>query len=277
MSRILGQELLFTPGEGDEHSHSAWGLLAAIVEIASGESYQDFTREHIYEPAGMVATAFNGDPVPEERLAIGYGRRSDGEVNAPPFWGKVSWLVLGSGGQVGTARETGRFLNAVRTGKLLEPEWAERFFGPGVGASRNGDAYGYEMFVYTSPGATSYAVTLTNANKPAAGSDGDTHFVRLSREIGDFLLEPYLPKFRLGLGIDRGAGGEVVVGGLSPDGAAKRDGLVEGDVLVSAGGVAFGEDAMEVLEPFLQSGDPIAFIVWRGGKELAITVKPDPR
>ncbi len=46
MRRIFAQELLFAPGEGDEHSHSAWGVLAAVVEIASGERYQDFTREH---------------------------------------------------------------------------------------------------------------------------------------------------------------------------------------------------------------------------------------
>ncbi len=277
MRRIFAQTLLFPPGEGDEHSHSAWGVLAAIVEIASGKSYQNFTREHLFGPAGMAGTGFNGDPVAKERLAIGYGMRSDGEVNAPPYWGKTSWLVLGSGGQIGTTRDSGRWLDAMREGKILEPAWAERYFGPGVGASRNGDAYGYEMFVYHSPGARSYVVTLTNANKPEPGSDGDTHFVRLSREVGNFLLRPYLPKFRLGLGLDSGPGETTVAGMVVPGGAAERDGLREGDVLLSAGGVAFGDDAMAVLEPYLESGEPISFLVRRDGKELEVVVKPDPR
>lgn len=133
------------------------------------------------------------------------------------------------------------------------------------------------MFVYHSPGAGSYAVTLTNSNKPPMGAEDDTHFIRLSREIGNFLLAPYLPKYRLGLGFDRGADGSLLVGGLSPDGAAKRDGLQEGDVLVSAGGVAFDDDVMAVLEPYLESGDPIRFVVRRGERTLEVTVKPDPR
>ena len=47
MRRIFESELLFAPGTGNEHSHSAWGVLAAIVEIVSGEFYQDFIRKHL--------------------------------------------------------------------------------------------------------------------------------------------------------------------------------------------------------------------------------------
>src|SRR5262249_6077131 len=34
--RIFAQQLLFEPGKGRQHSHSAWGLLAVILEKASG-------------------------------------------------------------------------------------------------------------------------------------------------------------------------------------------------------------------------------------------------
>ena len=275
--RIFAQELLFPPGQGDEHSHSAWGVLAAIVEIASGKSYQDFTRQHLFAPAGMVDTGFNGDAVPAERLAVGYGTSSDGEINAPPYWGKTSWLVLGSGGQIGTTRDSARWLDAVREDKILEPAWADRYIGPGVGASRNGDSYGYEMFVYHGPGAESYAVTLTNSNKPEPESDGETPFVQLSREIGNLLLAPYLPKYTLGIAMDPGPDGTLEITGVGPRSAAERDGLREGDLLVSIGGVAFGDDPMAVLDPYLATGDPIVFLVRRDGRELKITVRPNPR
>jgi CubicO group peptidase (beta-lactamase class C family) len=277
MRRIFAQKLLFPPGQGDEHSHSAWGVLAAIVEIVSGQSYQDFTRQHLFAPAGMIDTGFNGDPVPAERLAIGYGTISDGEINAPPYWGKTSWLVLGSGGQTGTTRDTARWLDAMREGRILEPEWSERYFGPGVGASRNGDNYGFEMFVYNGPGAESYAITVTNANKPESEFDDETQFVRLSREIGNLLLSSYLPKFRLGIAMDPRPDGTIEITQVGPGSAAERDGLRQGDLLVSAGGVAFGEDPMTVLDPYLASGEPVVFVVRRDGRELEVTVRPNPR
>jgi CubicO group peptidase (beta-lactamase class C family) len=277
MRRIFAQELLFPPGEGDEHSHSAWGVLAAILEIASGQSYQDFTREHLFAPAGMADTGFNGDPVAEDRLAIGYGEKADGEINAPPYWGPVSWLVMGSGGQTSTTRDTGRWLDAMRQGKILEPEWARRFFGPGPGANRNGDNYGFEMFVYNGPMADSYAVTITNANNPQEAGGEDTPFVEVSRAIGDLILGPYRPKFSLGIQMDPGPEGTVEVTMVRPGSAAQRDGLQVGDLLLTAGGVPFGDDAMAVLQPYLTSGEAIDFVVRRGPEELAIRVQPNPR
>ncbi|MEZ5331899.1 MAG: serine hydrolase [Thermoanaerobaculia bacterium] len=276
MRRIFAQELLFAPGEGEEHSHSAWGVLAAIVEIAGGQSYQDYTREHIYEPAGMVDTGFNGDPVPVERLAVGYGTRSDGTINAPPYWGPTSWLVMGSGGQISTTGDTGRFYDALRENRLLEPEWTDRYFGDGVFGDRNGDVYGFEMFAYGSPRATTYAVLLTNANKPEPGHEDETPFVRVARAVGDLVLRPYLPKYTFGIGFGRRPEG-TVVDVVRPGSAADRAGLREGDLLLAADGVPFGDDPMELLDPAVHSGDPVLFRVRRGDEELEITVQPDPR
>lgn len=276
MRRIFAQELLFPPGEGEEHSHSAWGVLAAIVEIASGSSYQDYTREHIYEPAGMVDTGFNGDPVPVERLAIGYGTASDGTINAPPYWGPTSWLVMGSGGQISTTHDTGRFYDALRENRLLAPEWTERYFGDGPFGDRNGDVYGYEMFAYGSPHATTYAVLLTNANAPQPGHEDDTPFVRVSRAVGDLILRPYLPKFTFGIAFGLRPEG-TVLDTVRPGSAADRAGLREGDLLLAADGVPFAEDPMELLDPAVHSGDPVVFRIRRDGEELEITVRPDPR
>lgn len=161
--RILAAELLFAPGTGRRHSHSAWGLLAAILEIASEQSYADFLRENFFEPLGMEDTGFNGDPVPAERLAIGYGFRTDGEVNAPPHWGPTSWLVMGSGGMVSTVEDMARWLNGMRTAELLSPESVRRFWSPPGAIARAGDVYGFEVF-YTE-GPDTFLVLFTNANE----------------------------------------------------------------------------------------------------------------
>lgn len=277
MRRIFGQELLFAPGTGNEHSHSAWGVLAAIVEIAGKTSYREYLREHVFEPAGMVDTGFNGDPVPMERLAIGYGEIADGDVNAPPWWGPTSWLVMGSGGMISTTRDTGRFLDALREGRILDPEWTDRYFGPGIFGNRNGDNYGFEMFDYGAPHATSYAILMTNANDPRGVEDGETHFVQVARAVGDLVLDPYRPRFSLGVRLGPGPDGSVTVAGVSPGSAAERDGLLAGDRLLSAAGVPFGDDPMAVLGPYLASGEPIVLGVARGEERLEVTVRPNPR
>ena len=161
--RILGAELLFAPGEGRRHSHSAWGLLAAVIEIASEQSYQDFTQKNLFEPAGMVDTGFFGRPLPEERLAIGYGDRSDGEINAPPYWGPTSWLVMGSGGMVSTTGDLFRWNRALRTGVVLAPSSVEAYWS-GEGVCQAGNMYGFEI-AYTEGGSRGQMIVVTNAAK----------------------------------------------------------------------------------------------------------------
>ena len=81
----------------------------------------------------MESTGFNGDPVPEERLAVGYGSLSDGKINAPPYWGETSWLVLGSGGMVSTTGDMLRWMKAIRSGDILTPETQRLYWGPSGG------------------------------------------------------------------------------------------------------------------------------------------------
>jgi len=159
LRRVWASRLLFQPGSGEEHSHAAFGVLAAVVEIVSGQSYPEFCEENLFAPAGMLDTGFFGEPIPAERLAIGYGPRQDGEVNAPPFWGKTSWLVMGSGGQVSTLRDLWRWHQALRAGKLLEPEYAARYFGPPGAFLNGGDMYGFEIYYTQGPKTQFFLVT----------------------------------------------------------------------------------------------------------------------
>lgn len=166
LRRVWASRLLFPPGSGEAHSHVAFGVLAAVVEVVSGQSYPEFCEENLFTPAGMVDTGFFGEPIAEERLAIGYGPRKDGEVNAPPFWGRTSWLVMGSGGQVSTLRDLWRWQQALRAGKLLEPEYVARYFGPPGAILNGGDMYGFE--IYYSQDARAQFFLVTNAAEDRA-------------------------------------------------------------------------------------------------------------
>ncbi len=133
VKRIVEQPLLFAPGASRSHSHSAFGLLAAIVEISSGQSYGDFMRRILFEPAGMTRTGFYGESLglADNAFAVGLGNKAS-EPNIPPRWGPTSWLVMGSGGMVSSVADMQRGFDFLRTGKLLEGKYLREYLGPRI-------------------------------------------------------------------------------------------------------------------------------------------------
>ena len=144
LRRMMSEKLMFPPGQGTSHSHSAWVLLAIVVENVSGQSYGDFLQKNIFAPAGMTRTSlFEGVAnIPDEQIAIGYGDVQAGKINSPKYWGRTSWLAMGSGGMVSTPLDLYRFVTAVRGGKLLAPAQTKKF-GPGGGIEVGGDVHGF--------------------------------------------------------------------------------------------------------------------------------------
>jgi CubicO group peptidase (beta-lactamase class C family) len=269
--RILDQKLLFSPGEKREHSHSAWGLLAAIIEIVSGQTYPDFVRENLFKPAGMSDTGFIGEKYPEERMAVGYGLRKDGEINAPPYWGKTSWLVMGSGGQVSTAMDMWRWMQAVEGGKLLAPESVKLYASPGQGMLVGGDIYGFEIMYAGNP--RSFMVVMSNVASPKSRPQ----LGRLGQALTALVTDRKVARFSLGIQLEMVDDGKVKIANVMGGGAAERDGLRAGDLVISVAGKAIGDEPLAVLGPFLEKGDPIPFEIERAGKRLTVTVKPAPK
>ena len=62
-----------------------------------------------------------------------------------------------------------------------------------------------------------------------------------------------------------------------PGSAAEKGGLLAGDRLLEANGRPFGDDPLGVLDPYLQSGEPIDFKIVRDGEEKTLRVRPAPR
>jgi hypothetical protein len=56
------KDLDFAPGERYSYSNTGYNLLAVLVEKVSGESFGNWTREHIFQNLGMHSSAFLEDP-----------------------------------------------------------------------------------------------------------------------------------------------------------------------------------------------------------------------
>lgn len=150
--RMMHLNLLFKPGQGNSHSHGAFGLLAAIVELKSGKTYMDYLTENFFHPAGMTRTGEYGDAKDFEMndFAVGGGPEFVGLPNIPPNWGPTSWLVKGSGGMYSTLDDLLKFYSLVRSGNVFDDTHVKYFKEPS--ADVDGSMRGFELFsVYNSP------------------------------------------------------------------------------------------------------------------------------
>ncbi len=121
--------LLFAPGARHEYSSFAYNMLAGVVEVVSGLSFDAYLRERVFQPAGMISTYLEqqGDLV--RRRGRQYVLVGDALRNAPYADLSVKWA---GGGMVSTVEDLVRFHIALDQGKLLRPETLRLMYTPGT-------------------------------------------------------------------------------------------------------------------------------------------------
>jgi CubicO group peptidase (beta-lactamase class C family) len=138
--RLYGsREPLFEPGSRFEYSNYGFVLLGAIIEAASGSSYYDYVREHIFRPAGMTSTDSLPESEPVPNRSIGY-TRPFGARSWQPNTGWLPWRGTAAGGGYSTAGDIVRFADALTSHQLLTPASTELLLAGkidlGYGAAR---------------------------------------------------------------------------------------------------------------------------------------------
>lgn len=106
----------FKPGSDQVYGNFGHVVLGRMVEVLSGEDYETYLARHVFGAAGMTRTGFIDctDRAPD--LAVGYvtveGKRQLNCATQPA-------RGFPAGGQVSTAADMLRFVEALRSGKLL--------------------------------------------------------------------------------------------------------------------------------------------------------------
>jgi CubicO group peptidase (beta-lactamase class C family) len=130
--RKLGRmPLMFQPGTHFMYSIST-DVCGALVELLSGQTFQDFLQEHIFAPLEMDDTAFFVPESKRERFAANYQRRPDKTLELIDDPGDSPYLrapvfCSGGGGLVSTTRDYLRFCEMLRRGGELA---GRRLLGP---------------------------------------------------------------------------------------------------------------------------------------------------
>lgn len=124
MARYLAKEpLLFEPGTDYRYSF-AHDVLAALVEVVSGQKFEVYVKENIFDPLGMTRSSFL---LPEEaraQIAIQYAFKEGKAVRhtLPNEFRLGPDHASGGAGLVTTVDDYIKFAEALRTYKLLKKE-----------------------------------------------------------------------------------------------------------------------------------------------------------
>ncbi|MGH9900297.1 MAG: serine hydrolase [Pyrinomonadaceae bacterium] len=137
----------FAPGERWAYNNSAYVLLGAVIEKASGQTYREFIEKQIFTPLGMKQSFYDDTARLIPRRVTGYSKSGDGYVNA-------AYLSMtqphAAGALVSSVDDLALWDAALYTDKLLKQETLRRAWTPGKLNDGNLTRYGYGW------GASSY-------------------------------------------------------------------------------------------------------------------------
>jgi CubicO group peptidase (beta-lactamase class C family) len=116
--RLFGtRPVVFEPGTRMEYSNYGYILLGRIIELESGENYENYVHEHIFIPAGMLHTDSRPESDHVAGRAVGYTHKSDGLA---PNTDTMPWSGTSAGGGYSTVHDLFLFAEALQAGKLLD-------------------------------------------------------------------------------------------------------------------------------------------------------------
>ncbi len=123
--------LAFDPGESWKYGLSH-DVLAALVEILSGQKYEIYVKEHIFDPLGMENTDFLHDETDWAGFANHYSYDATAQVYRP-LWKNTyrpgKEYASGGAGCVSTVDDYIKFLEALRKGDSILQKETVRFLG----------------------------------------------------------------------------------------------------------------------------------------------------
>jgi CubicO group peptidase (beta-lactamase class C family) len=90
------------PGTRWRYHNPNYQVAARLVEVVSGEPFNDYLRRHVFEPLGMTGTHGSDDPRGISGSVPAYGL----SIRLP----EPDWFIAGAGGVVSTAADLARWL-----------------------------------------------------------------------------------------------------------------------------------------------------------------------
>lgn len=130
----------FAPGEKFEYNNSGYVLLGYIIELVSGETYEEFIKKHIFDKAGMNQSLYASDRKVILKRAYGYHKKEYGYVNKTVINFSVPFS---SGSLMSTTADMLKWQNALNQNLLLGANETSKAFNKYKLNNGNEFTYGY--------------------------------------------------------------------------------------------------------------------------------------
>ena len=164
VERLAKVPLAHQPGEGWTYGLSH-DVLGRVIEVVSGQPFDQYLQEHIFTPLDMRDTSFFVPESKRDRVATIYNAGMIGRLNPLPKNFGSETFFSGGGGLFSTARDYARFAQMLLNGGELD---GHRILKAETLASMTTNAIGDR----TAFGGTKYGLGFGLEPGPAA-SDGD--------------------------------------------------------------------------------------------------------
>ena len=193
---ILEKPLKAAPGQGFGYSNDAYNLLAILIEIVSGETYEAYLRRSLFEPAGFLHTGFWEHPGHESVAEI------HGEV--APEVRQANWGFRGAVGIYSTTGDLYRWNQVLQGNSVLTRESCRKLVAAHISLGET-ERHGYGWFLTRTPrGSTAVwtrgtegfghnAILMTFPEEKvvlaAVSNAGDRDGLAISRRLVEGLVE----------------------------------------------------------------------------------------
>lgn len=124
MKYLAKEPLLFEPGERWQYS-LCHDVLAALVEVITGEKFEKYVKINIFDPLGMKDSTFMLPEDEIETISEKYRFVEGKPINAGKQIGCYKFgseYASGGAGCISTVEDYCKFMEGVRTYKILKPE-----------------------------------------------------------------------------------------------------------------------------------------------------------
>ncbi|WP_417479906.1 serine hydrolase domain-containing protein [Maricaulis maris] len=189
LANAFAAPLRFEPGTDYYYSNVGYSLAAAIMERATGQSYEALLRDRLMS-VGIDHTGYQAAFDGERAVHL-----EDGRDVAEASWGghPPNWNLIGNGGLVSTAPDMLAWRQAWSTGELISPQARD---------------LGQTPFQDEGGGASHYGYGLVVEDDPALGrvywhNGGNPHFNAHWRELADHGLILFVAADQRRLNADR--------------------------------------------------------------------------
>lgn len=115
----------FAPGEKFDYNNSGYFLLGYIIELVSGEKYENYIQKHIFDKVEMTNSRYANDIAIVENRAYGYHKKEYGYVNKS----RISFNIpYSSGALMSTITDMLKWQNALNKNLLVNANTIKKAF-----------------------------------------------------------------------------------------------------------------------------------------------------